>query len=383
MPAEVWATLTRTREQSGQALVGMARSTGLDLRSLAALEQGALGALPSRVHVLAYLRVYARALDLEAEPLIDRVVDSYPESPWPPPDAPTVVHVLDALARPVPPQSPPGPALVPQPDPSASPPRPAGAASAALDEPVVLIVEDEAPHDGVDGSAPPAGPLMRAGHGADPAPPRPDDDDAQPPDPPADGGARSDAPPSRRGLQFGLLGALALPLVVAVIVAATSALDRNSTDGGQVAFATSPSAATQPAPVDVARAPSATAARPSPAAPPTPTARPEPAPTTATPTAVPGRPPADITVQVLDGVYDDGSLTLVVRALESMGYVVVAQGTAARPYEQTTVFFVNDDEQDAEGLRVRDERFSVVAASPGTLDDTIDLHVVVGADWTA
>lgn len=92
--------------------------------------------------------------------------------------------------------------------------------------------------------------------------------------------------------------------------------------------------------------------------------------------------PVLATVQVLNGSGDADLLDEVVGVLEELGYEVVSTGRAARRYDETTVFWSAGHRDDAEDLRQADSRF--IAVEPNErLDRTINLHVVIGADWEA
>lgn len=92
--------------------------------------------------------------------------------------------------------------------------------------------------------------------------------------------------------------------------------------------------------------------------------------------------PVLATVQVLNGSGDPDLLDEVVEILEDLGYEVVSTGRAARRYDETTVFWSAGHRDDAEDLRQADARF--IAVEPNErLDRTINLHVVIGADWDA
>lgn len=90
--------------------------------------------------------------------------------------------------------------------------------------------------------------------------------------------------------------------------------------------------------------------------------------------------PEQTRVQVLDGVNDPALLAEFVAALEALGYQVVATNPASTAYAATTVFYSEGQEPAAQALQIRDPRMALLAPSPG-LSDTVDLHVVVGADW--
>lgn len=91
--------------------------------------------------------------------------------------------------------------------------------------------------------------------------------------------------------------------------------------------------------------------------------------------------PVGATVQVLDASGLSDALEEAVAALERLGLDVVTTGPAVRRYDRTTVFWSGGLEEQAEALRAVDGRFGVIEPND-RLDQSIDLHVVVGADWT-
>ncbi len=93
-------------------------------------------------------------------------------------------------------------------------------------------------------------------------------------------------------------------------------------------------------------------------------------------------PPEEISVQVLDGAYDQQRLDDVVAALSDHGYEVVSISVARRKYRHTTVFYTKGWKAEARALREADGRFGSLGPSNG-LTKEIDLHVVVGKDWDA
>lgn len=126
---------------------------------------------------------------------------------------------------------------------------------------------------------------------------------------------------------------------------------------------------------------------------PTPTATPTPTPTPAsTPTLdrddadgggdeLPGRPPDETRVQLLDGVRGDGEAVEQAEAvLDELGYEVVATGSMAESWDTSGVYYTDGWREEAESLREREGRVTDVAPHPGFTADA-DLHVVVGQDW--
>lgn len=96
---------------------------------------------------------------------------------------------------------------------------------------------------------------------------------------------------------------------------------------------------------------------------------------------LPGRPPEQTSVQVLDGAGAPDTRDAVAATLEDHGYVVAAVNAARNPHEQSVVFYSEGWEDEAEALAAREDRFVVSDENPGFSDD-IGLHAVVGADWT-
>lgn len=90
--------------------------------------------------------------------------------------------------------------------------------------------------------------------------------------------------------------------------------------------------------------------------------------------------PGEVSVQVLDAAGDDGSAAADVAVrLREAGYSVVAENQAIRNYEQTTVFYTEGSQSKAR--QVADQfGYPVVEPKLDNLSDTVDLHVVVGAD---
>lgn len=87
------------------------------------------------------------------------------------------------------------------------------------------------------------------------------------------------------------------------------------------------------------------------------------------------------TVQVLNASGDAALLDEVSQVLEEMGYAVVARSRAARGYDQTVIMWSDGFRTEAEAMRNADRRFTLVQPNE-RLDPSIDLHVIIGADWT-
>jgi outer membrane biosynthesis protein TonB len=90
--------------------------------------------------------------------------------------------------------------------------------------------------------------------------------------------------------------------------------------------------------------------------------------------------PADISVQVLDGVGTDGgaAATSMAGRLGDAGYTVIAQNPSLA-YETTTVLWTSGNEDKARQVAA-EIGAGDVRAQPGNLSESVDVHVVVGAD---
>lgn len=69
---ELGSLLREAREAKGLTLVDVQEATRINPKYLEALEDGHYDVLPSEVHVKGYLRNYARFLELDPKPLLDR-----------------------------------------------------------------------------------------------------------------------------------------------------------------------------------------------------------------------------------------------------------------------------------------------------------------------
>lgn len=90
---------------------------------------------------------------------------------------------------------------------------------------------------------------------------------------------------------------------------------------------------------------------------------------------------AGLTVQVLDGRWDEVAYLEAIEVLEGYGYAVTASGAAGRRYPETTIFWTEGQEANARTLSAADARFTVVSPNVHGLTEFQDLHVVVGEDW--
>lgn len=171
-----------------------------------------------------------------------------------------------------------------------------------------------------------------------------------------------------------LAGAVALVLGVAAAFWGIGQLrlPESAGDGPVISTAAPPQA---PGPTATLTAPPATSP------PPPPPASPGPAGTQPPPS--PPLAPSSITLQVLDAVLDDDGRATgdLARRLREAGYNVVAQHAAVRRYEVTAVFYTPGFEQAARQVAAT-FGFQRVEVKPDNLSDTVQVHVVVGADYT-
>lgn len=127
-------------------------------------------------------------------------------------------------------------------------------------------------------------------------------------------------------------------------------------------------------PVAVPVSPRGASPSPSPPLAPSPSPSPEPSPAEEPPPQRGGR------IQVLNGTPAQGLGAAAAKVLRQSGYQVVAVQTAARHYEQTTVFFQPGNESmaaDVAGIM----QAAAVRPAPGTVSAAIPVTVVVGADF--
>lgn len=114
---------------------------------------------------------------------------------------------------------------------------------------------------------------------------------------------------------------------------------------------------------------------PAPTASPTPVPAPIPSPaeTTAAPSAV--------TVQVLDGGGGPAAVREAVAVLEAAGYDVVAINAIRCCYTATTALWSDGRRAAAMALADSDRRIVEVRENPN-LSQAVDVHVVIGTDWS-
>jgi transcriptional regulator with XRE-family HTH domain len=76
---DLGSSLAAAREARGLSLADAERLTNIRARHLAALERDDYDALPGRTYARAFLRTYARALDLDADKLVARFEEIVPD----------------------------------------------------------------------------------------------------------------------------------------------------------------------------------------------------------------------------------------------------------------------------------------------------------------
>lgn len=85
-------------------------------------------------------------------------------------------------------------------------------------------------------------------------------------------------------------------------------------------------------------------------------------------------------IQVLNGSGDAKKLSGAEAKLEQAGYEVVARANTSRPYPATTVFFQPGSQEGADAV-VTLLGVGVVQPAPDSLDESIPIAVVIGADY--
>lgn len=89
----------------------------------------------------------------------------------------------------------------------------------------------------------------------------------------------------------------------------------------------------------------------------------------------------NITVQVLDAVGSGTYAADAAEVLRELGYEVVVVNSTPRRVTETTVLASPGHKKDAQQLKRRDPRFAVIGAN-ADFNETVDLHVLVGPDFT-
>lgn len=93
------------------------------------------------------------------------------------------------------------------------------------------------------------------------------------------------------------------------------------------------------------------------------------------------RDPENTSVQVLDAGGGSTATSQVADTLRELGYDVIAINASRVSYSTTTTLYTDGNETEAQALHARDERFAETAPNE-LLSDAVDLHVVVGPDWS-
>jgi hypothetical protein len=91
--------------------------------------------------------------------------------------------------------------------------------------------------------------------------------------------------------------------------------------------------------------------------------------------------PERTSVQVLDAGGGPTRTLSVTDALEDLGYQVVNVTSSRTDVTTTTIWYTDGNEDAGLALRARDERFAVVEENE-RLSPGVDLHVLVGPDWS-
>jgi cytoskeletal protein RodZ len=82
-PAELGEKLRRQRERRGVSLDRIADTTKIGRRLLVSLEVGDCSRWPAGLYSRAYVRLYAQAVGLDAEELVDEFAECFPRIAWP------------------------------------------------------------------------------------------------------------------------------------------------------------------------------------------------------------------------------------------------------------------------------------------------------------
>lgn len=191
----------------------------------------------------------------------------------------------------------------------------------------------------------------------------------------------------RAGVVPQLLGAAVGIVLGSALLFALLGMLRDDTPAPEVVADPTPTSAATEEPTGAASpAPTATATEPTPVetatAAPSPTAEPDPDPTSE-PTTVD---PASVSIQVLDAVGGEGgseAAQAVADELREAGYDVVVVNRAGQAYDVTTVFWSAGQEVGGQQVAAAIGAGRAEATPDEVqLSDSVDVHVVVGADRT-
>jgi cytoskeletal protein RodZ len=90
---------------------------------------------------------------------------------------------------------------------------------------------------------------------------------------------------------------------------------------------------------------------------------------------------AEVTIQVLNGTSNPAADDQMADQLATLGFEVVAVAGSSKAYSATTVFYSFPEAQEA-AERLAARHGWAVAAKPSNLSATVDIHVVVGDDYS-
>lgn len=91
--------------------------------------------------------------------------------------------------------------------------------------------------------------------------------------------------------------------------------------------------------------------------------------------------PGETSVQVLDAGGGNAATRAAADAIEDLGYRVVNVTSARANLTRTAIWFNDGQEEAARALRAREERIADLEENQA-LSTSVDLHVLVGADWS-
>lgn len=98
--------------------------------------------------------------------------------------------------------------------------------------------------------------------------------------------------------------------------------------------------------------------------------------------SIPDIDPAEVSLQILDAAGDDGSRAEAAAAtLRDDGHPIAARNQAVRGYESSTLFYTDGHEAEARAIAAAHPQFGVVEEKPANLSESVDVHVIVGADY--
>ena len=91
-----------------------------------------------------------------------------------------------------------------------------------------------------------------------------------------------------------------------------------------------------------------------------------------------------VSIQVLNGTDQTGLAGSTQQTLEGAGYKAGAEpANAAHTFERTTIYYRSDQRANAELMQTRFFPFAVLKTAPSSVPATVDIQVVLGADFVA